>query len=112
MRSYIEQRAMLARMEAAHAETERHLAIVERQIAARAERMTISTYAKTRTFGRSTSRRSRADERDYQESLAALRFERRGEIDALTRKLARQAGAIAAFRVHYRMNAPSEELAL
>ena len=43
MRNYIEQRAMLARMEAARVETERHLAIVERQIVARAERMTVTS---------------------------------------------------------------------
>lgn len=111
MRSYIEQRAMLARMERSRAETERHLAIIERQIAARAERMTISTRVKARQFGRTSTTWTRADERHYQEALAALRFERRGEIDALTRKLARQAGAIAAFRVRYRINAAPEELA-
>jgi hypothetical protein len=45
-----------------------------------------------------------ADERDYQESAAQLRFERRGEIDGLTRKLERQEGAISAFRVRYRIS--------
>ncbi|TIR52747.1 MAG: hypothetical protein E5X53_09410 [Mesorhizobium sp.] len=109
MRSYTEQRAMLARMEAARAETERHLAIIENQIAARAERMTTSTRVKARQFGRGATTWTRADERDFQENLAALRFERRGEIDALTRKLARQAGAIAAFRVRYRINEPAWE---
>lgn len=109
MRSYIEQRAMLARMERARAETERHLAIIERQIAARAERMTTSARIKAHQFGRTSTTWTRADERHYQEALAALRFERRGEIDALARKLARQAGAIAAFRVRYRINEPVRE---
>lgn len=109
MRIDAEQRVMLARMEKVRAETERHIVIIERQIAARAERMTTSTHVKTRQFGRSTSRWSRADERNYQDNLAALRFERRGEIDALARKLARQAGAIAAFRVRYLINEPARE---
>ena len=70
MRSYAEQRAMLARMVRAWEETRNHLAIVERQIV------------------------------------------KRGEIDALTRKLERQEGAIAAFRVRHRINEAPEELAL
>lgn len=110
MRSYIEQRAMLARMEAARAETERHLAIVERQIAARAERMTVTSQAKSRQrHRRSNSMWTNTDERIFQENLAAIRFERHGEIDALSRKLARQTGAIAAFRVRHRINEPDRE---
>lgn len=111
MRSYIEQRAMLTRMEAARAETRHHLAIVERQIEARAECMTVTSQAKSRQsrHRRSNSMWTPADERIYQENLAAIRFERRGELDALARKLARQTGAIAAFRVRYRINEPVRE---
>ncbi|MEJ6782164.1 hypothetical protein [Aminobacter sp. Piv2-1] len=109
MRSYRELRARLARMEVARAETEHYLAIVERQIEARAERMTTSTRVKARQFGRGTATWTRTDERDFQANIAALRFERRGEIDALSRKLARQTGAIAAFRVHHRINEPERE---
>ncbi|AYM82183.1 hypothetical protein H009_17968 [Agrobacterium tumefaciens str. Cherry 2E-2-2] len=111
MRSYFEQRAMLARMEAARAETERRIAIIERQIAARAERMTTSSRVKARQFGHASTTGTRADERDVQANIAALRFERRGEIEALDRKLARQAGAIAAFRVRYRVSVPEREAA-
>lgn len=96
-------------MEAARAETERHLAVIERQIEARAERMTTSSRVKARQFGRGAATRSRADQRDFQANVAALRFERRGEIEALTRKLARQAGAVAAFRVCHRINEPERE---
>ena len=111
MKTESEQRVMLARMEAARAETERHLAIIERQIAARAERIAMSSHVQTRRFGRATSRWNRADERRYQEMLAALHFERRGEIEALARKLARQAGAIAACRLRHGINAAAQEMA-
>jgi hypothetical protein len=104
-----EQRAMLTRMETAHTETARHLAVIERQIEARAERMTTSSRVKARQFGRASATWSRADEREYQVNVATLRFARRGEIDALSRKLARQAGAIAAFHVRYRINEPAGE---
>jgi hypothetical protein len=107
MMTNAEQRARLARMEATRAATARHLAVIERQIAARAERITITAHARTRHVGRSISRWSRTDEREFQDALATLRFARRGEIDALSRKLARQAGAIAAFHIRHR----SHELA-
>jgi hypothetical protein len=42
-----------------------------------------------------TTRWSRTDERTYQNTIAALRFARRTEIEALSRKLARQDGASA-----------------
>lgn len=108
MRSYTEQRAMLARMVRACEETRNHLSIIERQIVKRAERITITARVKIRQYGRSTSTWTPADERQYQENVAQLRFERRGEIDALTRKLERQEGAIAAFRVRYRINEDAE----
>lgn len=104
MKTDAEQRAALARMEAAHTETARHLAVIERQITSRAERMTTSSRVKARQFGRTTATWSRADERDFQANLATLHFARRGEIEALSRKLARQAGAIAVFRIRYRVN--------
>lgn len=111
MRAYAEQRAMLAQMEKSKAETERHLAIIERQIVTRAEGTTISNRIKSRQFRRHSSNWSRTDERDYQANVAVLRLARRAEVEALTRKLARQAGAIAAFRVRYRVNEQPEELA-
>ncbi len=111
MRSYLEQRAMLACLEAACAETERRIAIIERQIASRAERITTSTRVKSRQFGHASASGSpRADERDVQENMMALRFERRSEIEPLERKLARQAGAVAAFRVRYRMSMAEQEV--
>ena len=102
MKTDAKQRATLTRMETAHAETARHLAVIERQVEARAER-------KARQFGRASATWSRADERDVQANVAALRFARRGEIDALSQKLARQAGAIAAHCVRCRINEPAGE---
>jgi hypothetical protein len=92
------QGALLLRMENALLETSRHLGIIERQIEARAERMTITSCTKRRQSGRGTSRWTRADERAFRENIVALALARRAEIDALTRKLTRQESAIAMFR--------------
>jgi hypothetical protein len=110
MYTIVAQRARLARMERACAETERHLAIVESQIAARAERQTITARVKKRQLGRSSSTWTPADERHFQDTLAAVRFTRRREIEALSRKHARQQAAIAAFRARRRSDAHSEDL--
>ena len=91
-------RALLARMEKTLLETSRHLGIIERQVEARAERMTITSRTQRRQSGRGTSRWTRADERAFRENIAALALTRRAEIDALTRKLTRQESAIAMFR--------------
>ena len=104
MKTDAKQQATLTRME-----TARHLAVIERQIEARAEHMTTSSRVKARQFGRASATWSRADERDVQANVAALRFARRGEIDALSQKLARQAGAIAAHCVRCRINEPAGE---
>lgn len=53
------QSALLLRMENALLETSRHLGIIERQIEARAERMTITSCTKRRQSGRRTSRWTR-----------------------------------------------------
>lgn len=96
------QRFLLTRMDVAQAETQRHLGIIERQIAARAERLTITGRAKRRHHGRGASSWTNADERLFQEHVAELTLARRSEIDALTRKLDRQEQAIAEFRSRQR----------
>jgi hypothetical protein len=94
-------RALLARMEKTLLETSRHLGLIERQIEARAERMTITSRTKRRQSGRASSRWTRADERAFRENIAALALTRRAEIDALARKLTRQESAIATVRRHH-----------
>lgn len=96
---------LLARMEASQAETQRHLGIIERQIVARAERLTITDRAKRRHYGRSASSWTNADERLIHQHAADLALARRGEIDALTRKLDRQEEAIAELRTRNRDSA-------
>src|SRR5258708_12624884 len=98
MMSLTPQSAFLRRIENALLETSRHVGISEREIGARAERMTIRSCTKRRQSGRGTSRWTRADERAFRENIVALALTRRTEIDALIRKFTRQESAIAAFR--------------
>jgi hypothetical protein len=99
-----DRRLTLARMEAAQAETLRHLGVIERQMAARAERLTITDRAKRRQHSRSASSWTSADERLFQQHLAELALARRGEIDALVGKLDRQETAIDEFRRRKRVS--------
>jgi hypothetical protein len=95
-----------AQMERTCAETARQLDTIERQITARAERMVVTTRTKARQFGRGTSTWTLPDERLFRETFAGLRFQRRAEIDASTRKLVRQSAAIDAFKRRHRINEP------
>lgn len=92
---------LLSRMEAAKRETRHHLDLVRRQIAARAERLAVTEKAKVRnrTHKRSGSRWTRSDEMLFQDHLDRLSFERRGELEALIRKLERQDRAITTLRL-------------
>jgi len=89
---------LLRQMETARRQTKAHLDLIERQITAQAERMTITARVKARSYPRGRSRWTRSDEALFREYLDQLTFERRGEIDALIRKLFRQERAIAAVR--------------
>ena len=88
-------------MEAAKRETRHHLDLVHRQIAARAERLAVTekAQARNRTHKRSGSRWTRSDEMLFQDHLDRLSFERRGELEALIRKLERQDRAITTLRL-------------
>lgn len=93
--------AVLARMEAARRSTRHHLAVIERQIVKRAERMTITARAKRRRRRSSAGAWTGADERAYQGYVADLMLARMPEIDVLIRHLARQDDALTALRVRY-----------
>ena len=99
--------ALLSRMEAAHRQTKAHLERIERQISARAERMTTTAKAKARRHPRGGSRWTRSDETMFRACVDQLSFERRGEIDALNRKLSRQERAILAVRTKTFSNGPT-----
>ncbi|MBO9126398.1 MULTISPECIES: hypothetical protein [Rhizobium/Agrobacterium group] len=92
---------LLSRMEVARRETRHHLDLVHRQIAARAERLAVTEKAKARNrrHKRSGSRWSRSDEVLLQDHVDRLTFGRRGEIEALARKLERQDRAITTMRL-------------
>jgi len=98
---------LLSRMEAAHRLTKAHLERIERQISARAERMTTTAKAKARRHPRGRSRWTRSDEALFRACVDQLSFERRGEIDALNRKLSRQERAILAVRAKTISNGPT-----
>lgn len=89
---------VVSRMEAAYRQTRAHLERIERQISARAECMTTTAKAKARRHPRGGSRWTRSDETMFRTCVDQLSFERRGEIDALSRKLMRQERAITAVR--------------
>ena len=100
---------LLSRMEAAHRQTKAHLERIERQISARAERMTTTAKAKARGHPRGGSRWTRSDETMFRACVDQLSFERRGEIDALSRKLTRQEHAITAVRAKTISNGPTSK---
>lgn len=98
MKSASDGRALLLRMEEACRQTRHHLDVLDRQIAGRAERLTITQKAKARSHRRGRANWTLADEQIYQDHLNRLAFERRNEIAALVRKHGRQEQAIAALR--------------
>ena len=100
---------LLRRMESAHRQTRAHLERIERQISARAERMTTTAKAKARRYPRGGSRWTRSDEAMFRACVDELSFERRGEIDALNRKLSRQERAILAVRAKTFSNGPTAQ---
>lgn len=92
--------AQLHRMEEARRQIQRQLDLIDRQIIRRMTALIPNLQPK-----RAGYRRGRPDPAAflarYRANLAALTAERQPEIDALSRKLARQDRAIAAFRARH-----------
>lgn len=71
--------------------------------------MTTTAKAKARRHPRGGSRWTRSDETMFRVCVDQLSFERRGEIDALNRKLSRQERAITAVRAKTISNGPTSK---
>jgi len=97
----VDARVLIAQMEAAHRQNVQHLDLIFRQIGLRAERLTITEKAKSRSGRRTGSRWTRSDEQLYQHHVGRLTFERRGEIEALSRKVKRQEIALEEARARH-----------
>lgn len=98
MSPFLDRRSQLRRMEEACRQTRHQLALLERQIVRKITRLIPSL-----GHCKSGYRRGKPSEPDaflarYRSHLAVITAERQPEIDALTRKLARQEAAIAALQ--------------
>lgn len=97
-----ELRRELSRMEEARRQTQRQLQIVERQIMRRMTGLIPGLLPRHTHYRRGKAPDPGAFLANYRAQLAALTAERQPEIDALSRKLARQEQAIAGSLEQYR----------
>lgn len=79
--------AVLARMEVARRQTLGALTLIERQIARRAARKTLTAKTKRHPCRGNRAGWTRADERRFHEHVERLSFERRANIEVLSRSL-------------------------
>lgn len=98
--------AQLHRMEQARRQIQHQLDVIDRQIVRRMTAIIPSLRPKHAAYRRGRAPDPRAFLERYHGHLAALTAERQPEIDALSRKLARQDRAISALRG--RFDLPSE----
>ncbi|WP_198174240.1 hypothetical protein [Mesorhizobium xinjiangense] len=93
-----DRRAQLLRMEEARRQTQHQLDIIERQITRRMTALIPGLKPKRTAYRGGKPPDASAFLERYRANLAAITAERQPEIDALSRKLARQDKAIAALR--------------
>ena len=91
-------RAQLFRMEEARRQTQRQLDMIDRYIPRRMTALTPQLHPRQTTYRRGKPPDPGAFLERYRANLAAITTERQPEIDALSRKLARQESAIAILR--------------
>lgn len=91
-------RARLSRMEEARRQTQRQLDLIERQIIRRMTALIPQLQPKHKCYHRGKPPDPASFLERYRSHHAAITAERQHEIDALSRKLARQDAAIEAFR--------------
>ncbi|MGB3830314.1 MAG: hypothetical protein WA975_00450 [Mesorhizobium sp.] len=97
-------RATLARMEAALAETRRHLGAAEDAVRRRAETEAIRRRPKARHYHRRMSRWTGADEAEYRRILDEALATVGPDLERLRRRIDRQDAAIEAMRRKYGVN--------
>ena len=95
--------AQLSRMEEARRQIQRQLKLIDRQITRRATALVPRTRQRRQADRRGDAPGGRLVLERYRSTLAALTAERQPEIDALSRKLARQDRAIADHCERHRM---------
>lgn len=93
-----DRRAQLFRMEEARRQTQRQLDLIDRQITRQMTALIPQLHPRQTTYRRGKPLDPGAFLERYRATLAAITTERQPEIDALSRKLARQESAIAILR--------------
>jgi hypothetical protein len=91
-------RSLLSRMEEARRQTQHQLDIIDRQIIRRMTATIPHLHRRRRSYRRGRPPEPCASLTRYRANLAAITAERQQEIDALSRKLAREDRVIAALR--------------
>lgn len=98
MRSAPDGRALLRRMEEARRQTQHQLDLIDRQIIRRMTAVIPQLHPRRNSYRRGKPPAPDAFLARYRTNLAAITAERQQEIDALSRKLARQDRAITTYR--------------
>ena len=98
MHSLSDCRSLLSRMEEARRQTQHQLDLIDRQIIRRMTAVIPHLHPRRRSYRRGQPPEAGAFLARYRANLAAITAERQQEIDALSRKLARQDRAIEALR--------------
>lgn len=104
--AHLDSRTRLFRMEEARRQTQHQLGMIERQITRRMTALIPHLQPKRKAFHRGRPPDPAAFLERYRSNLAAITAERQHEIDALSRKLARQDAAIEALLARVQAEQP------